>query len=90
MNKLKKRKGLHGVIVRKDGDKYYVVMSCSCASANGVKQYAKYLADHYHNIYIPLFFRNYYQAMYYHLEIEGVTRDTIPHRHRGCEYKPTA
>ena len=77
MNKLKKRKGLHGVIVRKDGDKYYVVMSCSCASANGVKQYAKYLADHY-------------QAMYYHLEIEGVTRDTIPHRHRGCEYKPTA
>lgn len=90
MNKLKKRKGLYGVIVRKDSDKYCVIMSGDCASAKVVKQHAQYLADLYHQVCIPLFFRNYYQAMYYHLEIEGVTRDTIPYRHRGHEYKPTA
>ena len=90
MKKFKKRKSPYIVIVRKDSDGYFVVMSCYFQSINGAKEYTQYLADRDHYVYIPLFFRNHYQAEYYHLETEGMTLDTIPDRHRGCEYKPTA
>ena len=90
MKKFKKRKGIYGVIVRKDENGYFVATSDYNASASLLKECAQYLADRDHCIYIPLFFRNYYQAEYYGLDTEGVTRDTIPDRHRGCEYKPTA
>lgn len=90
MKKFKKRKGLYGVIVRKDSDGYFVAMSCYHLAASEIKNRAQYLADRDHQVYIPLFFRNHYQAEYYHLDTEGITLDTIPDRHRGCEYKPTA
>lgn len=88
MKKFKKRKGLYAVIVRKDSDGYFVVVSGYSQSVNEMKKYVQYLADRDHCVYIPLFFRNHYHAEYYHLDTEGVTLDTIPHRHRGCEYKP--
>ena len=90
MKKLQKRKGIYGVIVRKDEDGYFVVAADYYISAEWLKQEVQYLANFRRRTYIPLFFRNHYQAAYYGLEIGGVTRLNLPDRHRGHEYKPTA
>ena len=87
MKKFKKRKGLYGVIVCKDNDGYRVVSADYYAHANAIKQDAQLLANWYNHVYIPLFFRNYYQAQYYHVEDVSAIVDTLPDRHRGREYK---